>query len=361
MLLYVTEFLTRFESGFNVFSYLTMRAILGALTALVIALLVGPWMIRRLSFHQVGQRVREYGPESHLPKAGTPTMGGTLILVAIIISTVLWADPANRFVWIVLGVTTAFGLIGFIDDYRKLALGDTRGLPARWKYFWQSVAGLVAALVLYVSAEDRSVETALLIPFFKELLIPLGIFYVVFVYFVIVGASNAVNLTDGLDGLAIMPSVLVGGALGIFCYVTGNVVYAGYLGIPYIAGTGEVLVFCSALVGAGLGFLWFNTYPAQVFMGDVGALALGAALGTVAVVVRQELVLFVMGGVFVIETVSVILQVASFKLTGRRIFRMAPLHHHFELKGWAEPKVIVRFWIITVILVLVGLSTLKLR
>jgi phospho-N-acetylmuramoyl-pentapeptide-transferase len=361
MLLYVTEFLTRFESGFNVFSYLTMRAILGALTALVIALLVGPWMIRRLSFHQVGQRVREYGPESHLPKAGTPTMGGTLILVAIIISTVLWADPANRFVWIVLGVTTAFGLIGFIDDYRKLALGDTRGLPARWKYFWQSVAGLVAAVVLYVSAEDRAVETALLIPFFKELLIPLGIFYVVFVYFVIVGASNAVNLTDGLDGLAIMPSVLVGGALGIFCYVTGNVVYAGYLGIPYIAGTGEVLVFCSALVGAGLGFLWFNTYPAQVFMGDVGALALGAALGTVAVVVRQELVLFVMGGVFVIETVSVILQVASFKLTGRRIFRMAPLHHHFELKGWAEPKVIVRFWIITVILVLVGLSTLKLR
>ncbi len=361
MLLYVTEFLTRFESGFNVFSYLTMRAILGALTALVIALMVGPWMIRRLSFHQVGQRVREYGPESHLPKAGTPTMGGTLILVAIIVSTVLWADPANRFVWIVLGVTTAFGLIGFIDDYRKLALGDSRGLPARWKYFWQSVAGLVAATVLYVSAEDRAVETALLIPFFKDLLIPLGIFYVVFVYFVIVGASNAVNLTDGLDGLAIMPSVLVGGALGIFCYVTGNVVYAGYLGIPYIAGTGEVLVFCSALVGAGLGFLWFNTYPAQVFMGDVGALALGAALGTVAVVVRQELVLFVMGGVFVIETISVILQVASFKLTGRRIFRMAPLHHHFELKGWAEPKVIVRFWIITVILVLVGLSTLKLR
>jgi phospho-N-acetylmuramoyl-pentapeptide-transferase len=361
MLLYVTEYLTRFESGFNVFSYLTMRAILGALTALVIALMVGPWMIRRLSFHQVGQRVREYGPESHLPKAGTPTMGGTLILVAIIVSTVLWADPANRFVWIVLGVTTAFGLIGFIDDYRKLALGDSRGLPARWKYFWQSVAGLVAATVLYVSAENRAVETALLIPFFKDLLIPLGIFYVVFVYFVIVGASNAVNLTDGLDGLAIMPSVLVGGALGIFCYVTGNVVYAGYLGIPYIAGTGEVLVFCSALVGAGLGFLWFNTYPAQVFMGDVGALALGAALGTVAVVVRQELVLFVMGGVFVIETISVILQVASFKLTGRRIFRMAPLHHHFELKGWAEPKVIVRFWIITVILVLVGLSTLKLR
>jgi phospho-N-acetylmuramoyl-pentapeptide-transferase len=361
MLLYLTEYLTQFESGFNVFSYLTMRAILGALTALLIALIVGPWMIRRLSFHQIGQRVREYGPQSHLPKAGTPTMGGTLILVAIIISTVLWADPTNRFVWIVLGVTTAFGLIGFIDDYRKLALGDSRGLPAKWKYFWQSLAGVVAAVVLYVSAVDPAVEHSLLIPFFKNLLLPLGIFYVVFVYFVIVGTSNAVNLTDGLDGLAIMPTVLVGGALGIFCYVTGNVVYSGYLGIPYIAGTGEVLVFCTALVGAGLGFLWFNTYPAQVFMGDVGALALGAALGTVAVIVRQELVLFVMGGVFVIETVSVILQVASFKLTGRRLFRMAPLHHHFELKGWAEPKVIVRFWIITVILVLVGLATLKLR
>ena len=361
MLVYLTEYLTRFESGFNVFSYLTMRAILGALTALLIALLVGPWMIRRLSFHQIGQRVREYGPESHLPKAGTPTMGGTLILVAIVVSTVLWSDPGNRFVWIVVGVTVAFGLIGFIDDYRKLALGDTRGLPARWKYFWQSVAGLVAAVVLYVSAANPEVETALLIPFFKDLMIPLGSFYVVFVYFVIVGSSNAVNLTDGLDGLAIMPTVLVGGALGIFCYVTGNVKFADYLGIPYIMGTGEILVFCSALVGAGLGFLWFNTYPAQVFMGDVGALALGAALGTVAVVVRQELVFFVMGGVFVIETVSVILQVASFKLTGRRIFRMAPLHHHFELKGWAEPKVIVRFWIITVILVLVGLATLKLR
>ena len=361
MLLYLTEYLTQFESGFNVFSYLTMRAILGALTALLIALIVGPWMIRRLSFHQIGQRVREYGPQSHLPKAGTPTMGGTLILVAIIISTVLWANPANRFVWIVLGVTTAFGLIGFIDDYRKLALGDTRGLPARWKYFWQSIAGVVAAVVLYVSAVNPAVEHSLLIPFFKDLLLPLGVFYVVFVYFVIVGTSNAVNLTDGLDGLAIMPTVLVGGALGLFCYVTGNVVYSEYLGIPYIAGTGEVLVFCTALVGAGLGFLWFNTYPAQVFMGDVGALALGAALGTVAVIVRQELVLFVMGGVFVIETVSVILQVASFKLTGRRLFRMAPLHHHFELKGWAEPKVIVRFWIITVILVLVGLATLKLR
>ncbi len=361
MLLYVTEFLTRFESGFNVFGYLTMRAILGALTALLISLLVGPWMIRRLSFHQIGQTVRDYGPESHLPKAGTPTMGGTLILVAIAISTLLWADPSNRFVWIVLLVTLAFGVIGFVDDYRKLVLRDSRGLAARWKYTWQSVAGLVTAFVLYTGAGDNAVETGLLVPFFKDIVIPLGAFYVVLTYFVIVGSSNAVNLTDGLDGLAIMPTVLIGGALGIFAYATGNVKFADYLGIPYIAGTGEILVFCAAMVGAGLGFLWFNTYPAQVFMGDVGALALGAALGTVAVIVRQEIVFFMMAGVFVIETVSVILQVASFRLTGKRIFRMAPLHHHFELKGWAEPKVIVRFWIITVILVLFGLATLKIR
>ena len=361
MLLYLTEYLTRFESAFNVFSYLTMRAIMGALTALLIALLVGPWMIRRLSFHQIGQTVREFGPQSHLPKAGTPTMGGTLILVAVVVSTVLWADPGNRFVWIVLLVTLAFGVIGFVDDYRKLALGDSRGLPARWKYFWQSVAGLGAAIALYTSAQDPAVETALLVPFFKDLMLPLGAFYIVLTYFVIVGSSNAVNLTDGLDGLAIMPTVLVGGALGIFAYATGNARFSDYLGIPYIPGTGEMLVFCATLVGAGLGFLWFNTYPAQVFMGDVGALALGAALGTVAVVVRQEIVFFVMAGVFVVETVSVMLQVASFRLTGRRIFRMAPLHHHFELKGWAEPKVIVRFWIITVVLVLFGLATLKLR
>ncbi|MGD8976147.1 MAG: phospho-N-acetylmuramoyl-pentapeptide-transferase [Gammaproteobacteria bacterium] len=361
MLLYLTEYLTRFESAFNVFSYLTMRAIMGALTALLIALLVGPWMIRRLSFHQIGQTVREFGPQSHLPKAGTPTMGGTLILVAVAVSTVLWADPGNRFVWIVLLVTLAFGVIGFVDDYRKLALGDSRGLPARWKYFWQSVAGLAAAIALYTSAQDPAVETALLVPFFKDLMLPLGAFYIVLTYFVIVGSSNAVNLTDGLDGLAIMPTVLVGGALGIFAYATGNARFSDYLGIPYIPGTGEMLVFCATLVGAGLGFLWFNTYPAQVFMGDVGALALGAALGTVAVVVRQEVVFFVMAGVFVVETVSVMLQVASFRLTGRRIFRMAPLHHHFELKGWAEPKVIVRFWIITVVLVLFGLATLKLR
>ncbi len=361
MLMILTEYLTRFESAFNVFSYLTMRAIMGALTALLISLLVGPWMIRRLSFHQIGQNVRALGPESHLPKAGTPTMGGTLILVAIIVSTLLWSDLGNRFMWTVVVVTLAFGAIGFVDDYKKLVVGDTRGLPARWKYLWQSVAGLSAAVFLFATAEDPSVEHALLVPFFKDFAIPLGAGYVVLAYLVIVGSSNAVNLTDGLDGLAIMPSILIGGALGVFAYVIGNVNFSGYLGMPYIAGTGEMLVFCAALFGAGLGFLWFNTYPAQVFMGDVGALALGAALGTVAVAVRQEIVFFVMSGVFVVETVSVILQVASFKLTGRRIFRMAPLHHHYELKGWAEPKVIVRFWIITVVLVLVGLATLKIR
>jgi phospho-N-acetylmuramoyl-pentapeptide-transferase len=360
VLRHVAEWLTQFHSGFNVFSYLTMRAILAALTALLISFVVGPPMIRKLAERQVGQRVRSDGPQTHLSKAGTPTMGGALILVAIIASTLLWADLSNRFVWIVLGVTAAFGLIGFWDDYLKLVVGDSRGLVARYKYFWQSVAGLGAAVALYATAQTP-VETTLIVPFFKDFVLPLGAFFIVLAYFVIVGSSNAVNLTDGLDGLAIMPSVLVGGALGVFAYASGNVVFANYLGIPYIAGTGEVFVICATIVGAGLGFLWFNTYPAQVFMGDIGALALGAALGVIAVVVRQEIVLFVMGGVFVMETVSVILQVASFKLRGKRIFKMAPIHHHYELKGWAEPKVIVRFWIITVILVLVGLSTLKLR
>lgn len=360
MLLYLTRFLVELYSGFNVFSYLTLRAILAALTALLLSFFIGPWMIRTLSARQIGQRVREQGPQSHLPKAGTPTMGGALILVSISFSTLLWADLNNRFVWVVLATTLAFGLIGFWDDYLKLVVGDSRGLMARYKYFWQSVAGLGCAVALYLTAKTPA-ETALFVPFFKNFVLPLGAFYIVLTYFVIVGSSNAVNLTDGLDGLAIMPAVLVGGALGVFAYATGNVVFASYLAIPYIAGAGELLVFCTAMVGAGLGFLWFNTYPAQVFMGDIGALALGAALGAVAVVVRQEIVLFVMGGVFVMETVSVILQVASFKLTGRRIFRMAPIHHHFELKGWAEPKVIVRFWIITVILVLVGLATLKVR
>ena len=360
MLLYLTQYLAQFESGFSVFNYLTMRAIMGALTALVLSFIIGPRMIKRLHVNQLGQPVREDGPETHLLKAGTPTMGGALILAAISISTVLWANLENLYVWIVLFVTLSFGVIGYVDDYKKLILQDPAGISAKQKLFWQSSAALVAAVALYVTATDE-VQTSLLIPYFKDLAIPLGMFQVVVTYFFIVGFSNAVNLTDGLDGLAIMPTVLVGGALGIFAYVTGNVNFSGYLGIPYVPGTGEILVFCTALAGAGLGFLWFNTYPAQVFMGDIGALSLGAALGAVAVVVRQEIVLAIMGGVFVVETLSVIIQVASFKLTGKRVFRMAPLHHHFELKGWAEPKVIVRFWIITVILVLIGLASLKIR
>jgi phospho-N-acetylmuramoyl-pentapeptide-transferase len=360
MLLYLTQYLSQFESGFNVFNYLTMRAIMGALTALVISFIIGPRMIKRLQVNQLGQPVREEGPETHLLKAGTPTMGGTLILAAISISTVLWADLENLYVWVVLFVTLSFGVIGYVDDYKKLILQDPAGISAKQKLFWQSSAALIAAIALYVTATDE-VQTSLLIPYFKDLAIPLGMFQVVVTYFFIVGFSNAVNLTDGLDGLAIMPTVLVGGALGLFAYVTGNVNFSDYLDIPYVPGTGEILVFCTALAGAGLGFLWFNTYPAQVFMGDIGALSLGAALGVVAVVVRQEVVLAIMGGVFVVETLSVIIQVASFKLTGKRVFRMAPLHHHFELKGWAEPKVIVRFWIITVILVLIGLASLKIR
>ncbi len=360
MLLYLTEYLAQFESGFNVFNYLTMRAILGALTALVISFIVGPRMIKSLSVNQLGQPVRDDGPETHLLKAGTPTMGGALILTAISVATLLWADLENHYVWIVLFVTLSFGVIGYVDDYKKLVLQNPAGISAKQKLFWQSSAALIAAIALYVTATDE-VQTSLLIPYFKNLAIPLGMFQVVVTYFFIVGFSNAVNLTDGLDGLAIMPTVLVGGALGLFAYVTGNVNFSEYLGIPYVAGTGEIMVFCAAMAGAGLGFLWFNTYPAQVFMGDIGALSLGAALGAVAVVVRQEIVLAIMGGVFVIETLSVIIQVASFKLTGKRVFRMAPLHHHFELKGWAEPKVIVRFWIITVILVLVGLASLKIR
>jgi len=360
MLLWLSEYLVQFHRVFNVFQYLTFRAVLGVLTALLLALWIGPSMIRYLARYQIGQSVRDDGPQSHLSKAGTPTMGGALIIVAITISTLLWANLSNRFVWIVLVVTLLFGAVGWVDDYRKVVYKNSKGLPARYKYFWQSVFGLGVALWLFFTATTPA-ETQLIIPFFKNVVLDLGVFFVVLSYFVIVGTSNAVNLTDGLDGLAIMPTVLVGGALGIFAYVTGHVNFASYLGIPHVAGAGELVVFCGAIVGAGLGFLWFNTYPAQVFMGDVGALALGAALGTLAVIVRQEIVLIIMGGVFVMETVSVILQVASFKLTGRRIFRMAPLHHHFELKGWPEPRVIVRFWIITVVLVLIGLATLKLR
>ncbi|RUR28226.1 phospho-N-acetylmuramoyl-pentapeptide-transferase [Vreelandella nanhaiensis] len=360
MLLYLANFLAQYQTGFQVFNYLTLRVILAALTSLMLCLWLGPWVIRRLVEGQIGQAVRDDGPQSHLSKAGTPTMGGAMILLAIAISTFIWGDLSNHYVWIVLAVTLGFGAIGWIDDYRKVVEKNPRGLPARWKYFWQSVVGLGAAFVLYFTAATPA-ETSLLVPLFKDIALPLGVFYIVLTYFVIVGSSNAVNLTDGLDGLAIMPTVLVAMGLSVFAYASGNAVFANYLHIPFINGTGELAIFCATIAGAGLGFLWFNTYPAQVFMGDVGALALGAALGVVAVIVRQEIVLFIMGGIFVLETVSVILQVGSYKLTGRRIFRMAPLHHHFELKGWPEPRVIVRFWIITVVLVLLGLATLKVR
>jgi len=361
MLLWLTEILSQYFSSLTVFQYLTLRAILGILTALLISLVIGPVMIRKLSQYQIGQAVRDDGPQTHLSKAGTPTMGGALILVAIAISTLLWADLTNRYVWVVLLVTLLFGAIGWVDDYRKVVERNPRGLPARWKYFWQSVIGATAAIVLYVTASMPQ-ETSLYLPFLKNVSLTLGpVLFILLTYFVIVGSSNAVNLTDGLDGLAIMSTVMVAGALAIFAYLSGHAQFANYLLIPHLPGTGELIIFCGALVGAGLGFLWFNTYPAQVFMGDVGALALGAALGTVAVIVRQEIVLFIMGGVFVMETISVILQVASFRLTGRRIFRMAPLHHHFELKGWPEPRVIDRFWVITVVLVLIGLASLKIR
>jgi phospho-N-acetylmuramoyl-pentapeptide-transferase len=361
VLYWLAKELTQVYSGFNLFSYLTVRAILAVSSALLIALLVGPWMIARLSRYQIGQVVRDDGPKTHFKKAGTPTMGGLLILVAITVSTLLWADLSNRFVWVVIGVTVAFGIIGFYDDYLKLVKKNPRGLIARWKYFWQSIAGLAAAIFLW-QTQTAPNDTTLFLPLVKDFSLELGaVGFVILTYLMIVGMSNAVNLTDGLDGLAIMPAAMVAAGLGVFAWASGNVVFAEYLSIPAVRDAGEVLVFCAAFVGAGLGFLWFNSYPAQVFMGDIGALALGAALGVVAVIVRQEVVLLVMGGIFVLETASVILQVASFKLTGKRLFRMAPIHHHFELKGWAEPKVIVRFWIITLLLVLVGLATLKVR
>jgi phospho-N-acetylmuramoyl-pentapeptide-transferase len=360
MLIWLAEWLTQFETGFNVFSYLTLRAILSTLTALLIAIVIGPKMIRYLQTMQIGQTVRDDGPQSHLSKSGTPTMGGLLILAAIVVSGLLWADLTNRYVLVTLTVVVAYGIIGFVDDYRKVIRKDSKGLIARWKYFWQSVVALGVAFYLYSSA-TLPAETSLLVPFFKEVFPQLGAFFIIITYFAIVGTSNAVNLTDGLDGLAIVPTILVAGAFAIFAYVTGNANFAEYLNIPHIPLTSELVIVCTAMVGAGLGFLWFNTYPAQVFMGDVGSLALGGTLGVLAVLVRQELVLIIMGGVFVIETLSVILQVGSYKLRGQRIFRMAPIHHHYELKGWPEPRVIVRFWIISIILVLVGLATLKLR
>jgi phospho-N-acetylmuramoyl-pentapeptide-transferase len=360
MFAWLMNYLAQYFEVLAVFQYLTVRAIFGTLTALTLSLVIGPGMIAYLKKMQIGQAVRTDGPQSHFSKSGTPTMGGALILSAITVSTLLWADLSNRYIWVVLFTTLAFGAVGWVDDYRKVVEKNSKGLPARWKYLWQSVAAIGVALFLYSTATGIA-ETQLYVPFFKDIAIGLGLFYLLLTYLVIVGSSNAVNLTDGLDGLAIMPTVMVGAALAAIAYLCGNVRFASYLHIAYISGAGELAVFCGALCGAGLGFLWFNTYPAQVFMGDVGALALGAALGVVAVIIRHEIVFFVMSGVFVLETVSVILQVASFKLTGKRIFRMAPIHHHFELKGWPEPRVIVRFWIITVMLVLFGLATLKFR
>ncbi|MFA6041694.1 MAG: phospho-N-acetylmuramoyl-pentapeptide-transferase [Methylophilus sp.] len=367
MLLELARWLAHDIRGFHVFEYITLRAVLATLTALAISFIVGPSMIRKLTEYKVGQSVRDDGPQTHLVKAGTPTMGGALIIVAIGISTLLWSDLHNRFVWVVLFTTLGFGAIGWVDDYRKVVHKNSKGLSAKAKYFWQSVIGLSVAIFLYQTSTS-SVETTLILPFFKTLVIPLSaLSFVILTYLVIVGSSNAVNLTDGLDGLAIMPTVMVGSALAVFAYVAGHIYFSKYLGIPYVPGAGELMVFCAAMAGAGLGFLWFNAYPAEVFMGDVGALALGAALGVVAVIVRQEIVLFIMGGVFVMETFSVAMQVLYFKYTkkltgtGKRIFLMAPLHHHFEEKGWKETQVVVRFWIITMVLVLVGLSTLKLR
>ena len=360
MLVLLFSWLSEYFSFFAVFQYLTLRGILGVLTALSLSLTMGPLMIRRLTELKIGQSIRDDGPQTHLVKAGTPTMGGALILLAIGVSTLLWGDLSNYYIWVTLFVTLGSGVVGGLDDYLKLKYQNSKGLSARWKYLGLSLIAFIGVTVLYVMAPTET-ETTLYIPVFKDAFFNMGIFFIPWAYLVIVGSSNAVNLTDGLDGLAIMPTILVAAGLGVFAYLSGNSVFAGYLGIPYIAGVGEMVIFCGTIFGAGLGFLWFNTYPAQVFMGDVGALALGAGLGIVAVIVRQEVVLAIMGGVFVMEAVSVILQVASFKMTGKRIFRMAPIHHHFELKGWAEPKVIVRFWIITIVLVLVGLATLKVR
>ncbi len=367
MLLELAQWLAHDIRGFNVFNYITLRAVLATLTALIISFVVGPTLIRKLTQYKVGQSVRDDGPQTHLIKAGTPTMGGALILVAISISTLLWADLSNRFIWVVLFTTLGFGIIGWVDDWRKVVHRNPKGLSAKEKYFWQSVVGLSVAVFLQQTSVTPA-ETSLLVPFFKHLVIPLSAFaFIVLTYLVVVGSSNAVNLTDGLDGLAIMPTVMVAGALAIFAYVTGHLYFSKYLSIPYVPGAGELTVFCAAMVGAGLGFLWFNAYPAEVFMGDVGALSLGAALGIVAVIVRQEIILFIMGGVFVMETLSVAAQVTYFKYTkhktgtGKRIFLMAPLHHHYEEKGWKETQVVVRFWIISMMLVLIGLASLKIR
>ncbi|MDR2880800.1 MAG: phospho-N-acetylmuramoyl-pentapeptide-transferase [Azoarcus sp.] len=368
MLLELAKWLEHFYRGFNVVNYVSMRTLLSVMTALFFSLAIGPWVIRWLAAKKIGQAVRNDGPETHLVKTGTPTMGGILILIAVVLTTILWGNLSNRYVWTVLVVTLGFGVIGWYDDWKKVVFRDPNGLAARWKFFWQSVLGAGAAVFLAYTSPSDSAQMNLIVPFFKDIAIPLGVGgFVVLTYLVIVGTSNAVNLTDGLDGLAIMPTVMVAGALGIFAFASGHVEWAKYLYIPSIPGAGELCIVLGAIVGAGLGFLWFNAYPAEVFMGDVGALALGAALGCVAVIVRQEIVLFAMGGVFVVETLSVMVQVSWFKYTkmrygeGRRILLMAPLHHHFEKSGWKETQVVVRFWIITLMLVLVGLATLKLR
>ena len=360
MLTWLFGWLSEYWSALSVFQYITFRSIMSVLTALGLSFTFGPWMIRKLSQYQIGQTVRDDGPETHFKKMGTPTMGGALILFSVVVATLLWADLSNRFIWVTLFVTISFGVIGWIDDYRKLVDKNPKGMGAKAKIIAQAVAGFVAVYFLYLSHASDA-ELTFIVPLFKDVGWHLGWLFIPLAWLVVVGTSNAVNLTDGLDGLAILPVVMVAGGLGVFSYVSGNTIYSEYLNIPYIAGTGEMLIFCAALMGAGLGFLWFNAYPAQVFMGDIGALSLGAAIGIVAVIVRQEIVLIIMGGLFVVETLSVILQVASFKLLGRRIFRMAPLHHHFELKGWPEPRVIVRFWIISFMLVIIGLATLKLR
>jgi phospho-N-acetylmuramoyl-pentapeptide-transferase len=361
MLLELAQYLEQYVRAFNVFSYITLRVVLAALTALIISFIVGPAMIRKLTAYKIGQSVRDDGPQTHLIKSGTPTMGGALILVSVAVTTLLWSDLRNRYVWICLLTTLGFGLVGWVDDWRKVVHRNPKGLSAKSKIFWQSAIALVAVSVLAYSAKLPQ-QTELMVPFFKSVAIPLGtVGFIILGYFVVVGTSNAVNLTDGLDGLAIMPTAMIASALAVFAYVSGHAVFSRYLGFPFISGASELAVMCGAISGAGLAFLWFNAYPAEVFMGDVGALALGAALGMVALVVRQEIVLLIMAGVFVVETLSVIIQVVSFKLTGKRVFRMAPLHHHYELKGWKENQVVVRFWIITMMLVLVGLSTLKLR
>lgn len=360
MLVELFNFFSDSFGPLRVFDYLSFRAIFATLTALFVSLILGPRFINKMKSIEVGQVVGERGPSTHLSKSGTPTMGGTLILASIFISSILWGDLENRYLWVALGVTTLFGVLGWVDDLYKLRHQSSKGLSPLAKIFWQSLIALAAVLFLYYSSENIH-ETSLIIPFFKDISLPLGLGFVFLSYLVIIGSSNAVNLTDGLDGLAILPCVMVAGGLGLIGYAAGNTIYAEYLNIPFLPGTGEMLVFCGALVGSGIGFLWYNTYPAQVFMGDVGSLALGAALGVIAVIIRHEYVLLIMGGVFVVETLSVIVQVASFKLTGKRVFKMAPIHHHYELKGWPEPRVIVRFWIITFMLVLIGLVTLKLR